>query len=370
MAAMQPSVLFAGGGTGGHVFPLVAVAEALQELVPGVAVHFVGTPRGMETRLIPDLGYPLHLLDVLPLRGQGVLGTVKSGLRACSVIAQGAKLLGKLRPRLVLSAGGYASGPISLAAHCCGLPVALLEPNSIIGLANRLLAPFVERAYTGFAGVEGNFPPDRVYRTGVPIRQGFSCDLFKRKSGFLEILVLGGSMGARGLNQMLPAAFAQAQTSIHVVHQCGRENDEAVRAAYGALELEDRVDVVPFIGDVAGALRRADLVVGRSGAGAVSEICAVGRASLLIPYPHAAVGEQLNNARSLEDDGASLCLLESEATPDRVARIVDELNRDSLRLQGMATRAARRGRPKAAYAIAKDLAHLGGISSFAKEEAS
>ncbi len=356
----QPCIVFAGGGSGGHVFPMIAVADAVRELAPGAELVFVGTARGMETRVVPERGYRLELMDVLPLRGGGVRGVLRGTLRAARSLPESRALLDRLAPRAVLSIGGYAAGPISLAARLRSIPLALIEPNAVIGLSNRLTAPLVTRAYSAFPEIEKHFKKGAVLRAGVPIRSGFSPRPYASEKKRLRVLVLGGSQGARALNESVPEALSRAQTPVAVVHQCGAAHEGAVRELYAKLGGRELAEVVAFIADMPAALAAADLVISRSGASAVSEICAIGRPSLLVPYPFAAGDHQRQNALSLERDGAALCL--SEPTPALIAAAIDQLASDPQRLPRMADAARRRGQPEAAFTIARDLLALAGIA--------
>ncbi|MBN2195429.1 MAG: undecaprenyldiphospho-muramoylpentapeptide beta-N-acetylglucosaminyltransferase [Polyangiaceae bacterium] len=359
----RPAIVFAGGGTGGHVFPLLAVADALRRIAPAVQPIFVGTERGIETRVIPERGYELVLVEVAPIRGCGVAGALRGVGKAAASVPAAARLLAKRRPRAVFSVGGYVAGPISLAARLKGIPLALLEPNAAIGLSNQLVASVVSRAYTAFAEPERHFRPSVVLRTGVPIRDGFAPRPYQRGLRQLAVLVLGGSQGARTLNESIPRSLAQARTPVRVVHQCGRIHEAETRALYLELGAGDRAAVVPFIEDMPAAIGAADLVVSRSGASAVSEICAIGRPSLLVPYPFAAADHQRCNAESLAGAGAALMVANDAATPERIATELDRLASEPGRLEAMAEAARRFGQPGAAEAIARDLLALAGLDA-------
>jgi UDP-N-acetylglucosamine--N-acetylmuramyl-(pentapeptide) pyrophosphoryl-undecaprenol N-acetylglucosamine transferase len=353
-------VLIAGGGTGGHVFPMVAVAQALRAERPDVDVVFVGTARGIETRVIGEAGEHLELLDVLPLRGRGLGGFVKGAWRAMRVLGEARSLVKRLAPDVVFSVGGYAAGPVTLAARACGVPVTLLEPNCVVGLTNRVLAPLVKRAYVCFPETRAAFREDRVRWTGVPLRSRFAPQPYTPQDR-VRVLVMGGSLGAQALNEALPLALAacmQRHPLVDVVHQTGRDKDPAVRALYEGLGVASRVEVTTFIDDVAGALAAADIVVERSGAGSLAELCAVGRPGILVPYPYAADDHQLHNAQSLEHDGAATCIAQSAASVERLERELERLIVNPAARLRMATRAAERGRPDAASAVARDLLEL------------
>lgn len=353
-------VLIAGGGTGGHVFPMVAVGDALRAERSDVEVVYVGTGRGIEARIIPERGERLELLDVLPLRGGGALGFVRGALRALTILPKARALVLSLAPDVVFSVGGYAAGPITLAARWLGVPVSLLEPNAVLGFTNRLLRPLVQRAYVCFPEALGGFAKDRVLWTGVPLRKRFEPNDYHPNTPPV-VLVMGGSQGAQALNQMLPRAIArliEKNGALVVVHQTGKGKDAEVRALYAELDIAHTATVTQFIDDVAAALSEADVVVERAGAGSLAELCAVGRAAILVPYPFAADDHQRHNAESLAKDGAAVCVPQSEASTERLGRELGALVDDAQRRSDMAARAKTRGRPDAARDVARDLLAL------------
>jgi UDP-N-acetylglucosamine--N-acetylmuramyl-(pentapeptide) pyrophosphoryl-undecaprenol N-acetylglucosamine transferase len=357
------TVVIAGGGTGGHVFPMIAVGDALKAVEPSARVVYVGTARGIEARVMPERGDALELLDIRPLRGSGLKGFMKGAYFAAASIPSARKLIAKLNAKAVLSVGGYAGGPVALAARTLGVPVALLEPNSVLGLSNRLLTPLVARAYTAFPEVETALNPSVVRRAGVPLRGSFSRKPYAPSGDKVRILLLGGSQGAKALNETVPHALralvrAGDGNFIELVHQTGRDHELNVRALHTQLGLLDRVTITPFITDMASALESADIVIGRSGASSLAELCVVGRASILIPYPFAADDHQLKNARSLERAGAAVAVPQSEATPARVACEIDRLVKDPALRARMAEAAASLGKADAAREVALDLLHL------------
>ena len=323
----------------------------------------------METRVVPERGYELELMRVLPIRGGGVSGALRGIARAASSVPEARALVKRLAPSALFSIGGYAAGPVSLGARSLGVPVALMEPNSVIGLANRLIAPLVQRAYTAFPESEKHFKSSVILRAGVPIRNGFARAAYRPNLNAPRVLVLGGSQGAKSLNDAVPHALAQSPSHVTVVHQCGAAHEAAARALYAELGLQNRATVVPFIADMPAALAAADLVIGRSGASAVSEICAVGRPSVLIPYPFASGDHQRVNAESLVRAGAALCLSFAEASPARIAAEITALLQNPMRLSEMAEHAAALGRPEAAHAIALDLLGLAGLADAARRVA-
>jgi UDP-N-acetylglucosamine--N-acetylmuramyl-(pentapeptide) pyrophosphoryl-undecaprenol N-acetylglucosamine transferase len=362
---MVTTVLIAGGGTGGHVFPMVAVGDALLGS-PEVRVVYVGTARGLENKICAERGDHLELLDVAPLRGGGVKGFLHGLGRAFAVLPEAATLVRKLAPTVCLSVGGYAGGPVALAARALDVPVAILEPNSVLGLTNKLLSPLASRAYTAFPETERYLRPSVIRRLGVPLRRAFSAAPYVRNAGLLSVLVLGGSQGATFFNETLPSAFQIAQNTLkrwgasvflEVLHQTGKDAAD-VEARYRELGLEHGVTVTPFLPDVAGALANAHLVIARCGASSCAELCAVGRPGIFIPFPFAADNHQWINARSLQEAGAVIALPQSEAAPARIAKAITDLYAEPDRLDRMAAAAASLGKPHAAAEIAADLLGL------------
>ncbi len=354
---MNVSVLLAGGGTGGHVFPLVAVANAIRRRCIDARVTFVGTQRGLEASLVPRNGYPIEFVDISPIRGGGLQGALRGITRALAAMPQSAEVVRRIRPDVVLSVGGYAAGPITLAAWAEGTTTALLEPNSEMGLSNLCLAPLVDRAYTAFGAVERHFSANRVLRVGVPLREGFIPRPWKEHAGPIRLLVLGGSQGAVSLNETVPASLSSFEDAVEVRHQCGSSHAERVREVYKR-QAGAAVTVEPFIEDMPGALTWADIVVSRAGASAISEICAIGRASILIPYPFAAGNHQAKNAKALVDAGAAVCLGSNTATPEAVGDLLRQLISNRDRLGRMSLAAQQLGRPEAANSVASDIIDL------------
>lgn len=367
---MIQRIMVAGGGTGGHLFPGLAVVEELRRRVPGLEVKFVGTARGIEARILPGRGEALELLNVTPLKGQGVGARFKSFARIPTAMKQAASLMGGFEPDLVLGVGGYASGPVLLAASLSGRPTALLEQNAYVGMTNRILARFVDRAYIAFEQTEQVFGASKSRLTGNPVRQEFVeharlalADPEGFESRARTVLVLGGSQGARKLNEDLPRALAQAgvaDRNLEVVHQTGEAMREEVEAVYR--ELGIRARVVTFIEEISRAYANAALVVARAGATTLAELCAIGRPSILIPFPFAADDHQAKNADALEAQGASICIRESDLEVDRLAALIAGLLDDPAKRRAMARAARAHGRPDAAAAIVDDMmGWIGGV---------
>ena len=370
------TILVAGGGTGGHVFPGLAVAQAMRDLAD-VDVVFAGTARGLESRIVPQHGYSLELLEVEPMKGGGPARAIRGALVAAKAMRHATGLVGRLRPSAVLSVGGYAAGPASLACVRARIPLAILEPNSALGLANRLLAPFAARAYVAWFETAKHFRGDKARMYGVPLRPGFEPRPYlPAVEGALEhgenppqsirvrrILVLGGSQGATALNERVPAAVARAAAAvgpIQVVHQTGRDREAAVREAYTRAGVAT-ANVVSFVDDVAEQMAIADVVIARGGAVTVAEIAAIGRASILVPFPHAADDHQAKNALALADLGGAVCVRQEAADEVRLATELVALFRNEVERARMARTAREHGHPHAALDVARDLLALAGI---------
>jgi UDP-N-acetylglucosamine--N-acetylmuramyl-(pentapeptide) pyrophosphoryl-undecaprenol N-acetylglucosamine transferase len=366
------TILVAGGGTGGHVFPGLAVAQALRELAD-VDVVFAGSERGLEKRIIPQHGYRLELLEVEPMKGGGPARAIRGALVAAKAMRHATGIVGRLRPSAVLSVGGYAAGPAALACVRARVPLAILEPNSILGLANRLLAPFAQRAYVAWAETARTFRGDKARVYGVPLRTGFEPRAYDAKhNGVRRVLVLGGSQGATALNERVPAAIARASEklgNLHVLHQSGRDREADVAAAYQRAGIKTAT-VVPFLDDVAEQMAAADVIIARAGAVTVAEIAALGRASILVPFPHAADDHQAKNALALSDLGGAICIRQEAADEVRLATELTLLFEDDERRTRMAAAAREHGHPHAAQDIARDLLALAGIKASKASSAS
>ena len=358
----RPTLFMAGGGTGGHVFPLLAVARALRGLLPEVELVFIGTDRGIESEVVPAAGFRLELMSTLPFRGGG-LGQASRGLYSVARSLPRARALFKEHaPRAVFSAGGYAAVPIALAARLARVPLALMEPNATPGLANRLVGPVAKRVYTAFEETRRFFPAATIERTGLPLRPGFEPSPYARteRAQPLRVLVLGGSQGARSLNQLVAPALSQVKVPLSIVHQVGKGNLAELRQRYAELR-RPGASVIEFIEDMPSAIASADLVVSRAGGGAIAELCAVGRPSILVPLPHSG-NHQLHNAEAIEKAGAALCVPTPDANVDGLSALVTELANDPKRLRLMAERALEWGRPQAAERVARDLLALAGLT--------
>jgi UDP-N-acetylglucosamine--N-acetylmuramyl-(pentapeptide) pyrophosphoryl-undecaprenol N-acetylglucosamine transferase len=364
------TIFMAGGGTGGHVFPLLAVARALEVLAPELELVFIGTDRGIESNVIPKAGFKLELMATLPFRGGGVAGASRGMLSVARALPRSRELLKQYAPRAVFSVGGYAAVPIALGARFSGAPLALMEPNATPGLANRLVGPFAKRVYTAFDETKKYFSARAVLRSGLAIRPGFEPKPYLWNGGGqpLRVLVLGGSQGARSLNLAVAPALGQVKFPLDITHQVGRGNLVLMRQRYAELR-RPGASVIEFIENMPAAIAAADLVISRAGAGAIAEVSAMGRPSILVPLPHSG-DHQLYNARAAEATGGAVCLPAAKASADGICLLVNELAKDPARLARMAESARAFGTPGAATRVAKDLLVLAGLREASDQSSS
>lgn len=344
----MPTLMVMAGGTGGHIYPGLAVADALRDR--GWKVVWMGNPDGMEARIVPASGYEMAWVRFTALRGKGVLRKLLLPFNLLRGFAQALGQIRRIKPDVVLGMGGYVTFPGGMMAALLGKPVVVHEQNSVAGLANRVLAGVADKVVTGFPDVlkkgewAGN--PVRAEITAVPP----PGKRFAGRSGPLKVLVVGGSLGATVLNDVMPRALALLALADRpqVTHQAGSKQIEALKAAYQAAGVSG--ELLPFIDDMAERYADADLVICRSGALTVAELAAVGVASVLVPFPHAVDDHQTGNARFLADAGAAVLLPQTELTPQRLAELLHELNRE--RLLEMAVTARAQARPDATARVA------------------
>lgn len=320
-------VMILAAGTGGHIFPGLAVAEALQR--QGLSVRWLGTPHGLENRLVPEAGIELDRIDIEGLRGRGLLGWLAAPWRILRATLAARRILDRHRPACVLSMGGYIAGPAAMAARLLGIPVVVHEQNAIAGLTNRLLRPMARRVMTGFpATLRGGEHVGNPVRDAIAHLPAPDTRLAGRE-GPLRLLVIGGSQGARAFAEILPGALARLPESTRprVIHQAGRQL-EFTRSAYAAAGVD--AEVVAFIDDMASAWARADLAVCRAGALTVAELAAAGLAAVLVPFPHAVDDHQYANARFLADAKAAWLVREADFTERWLAELLSPMTRSQL----------------------------------------
>jgi len=328
-------VLIAGGGTGGHVIPALAIARELRD-AHGAEVRFVGTARGLETRLVPAAGFGLELIRVGQLKNVSLLTRLRTMADLPLGVLRCVGLLRAFRPDVVVGVGGYASGPAMMAAILLRVPTLAFEPNAVPGLANRLVGRWVNAAAVNFASTASYFRNARV--TGIPVRREFFA-IAPKTDGALRVLVFGGSQGARILNEIAPKVAGTLLArfpSLTIVHQAGGRHGEATAAAFAAAEVDSaRVRVVAYLDAMVEEIAAADVIVCRSGASTVAELAAAGRASVLVPFAAAADDHQRKNAEVMVEAGAAVMILERELTPERVLREVAGLLDDPTRRMAM-----------------------------------
>ncbi len=356
---MSRTVVVAGGGTGGHIFPGLAVVDALEK--QQVACHWVGGKHGLEADLVGKRGIPLTLVEIEGIRGRGPVAVLRAGSQLPRAISTAAARLLELQPLAVLGVGGYASSAGLVAAGLLGVPAVLQEQNSVPGLTNRLLAPWADLICCGFSNAVSAFPSLPAEWTGNPVRDDFFEVPDLEPHDPPSLLVLGGSQGSLFLNRTVPRALAllkQAGQVFRVRHQAGVRWADVVRTSYQDLQVEATVSA--FFAQPWQAMAEADLVISRSGALTISELAAAGRPAVLVPFAVAAGNHQELNARTLEAAGGATVITEIEASPHWLARVLTDLLSDPDRLRSMGRSTRTLARPKAAQRIAARLLAVGG----------
>jgi UDP-N-acetylglucosamine--N-acetylmuramyl-(pentapeptide) pyrophosphoryl-undecaprenol N-acetylglucosamine transferase len=378
-------VVIAGGGTGGHLYPGIAVARELLRRHPAARISFAGTARGIEARVLPREGFPLDLLHSSGFKGKSLIDRLRGAALLPVSLVDAFRIVGRRRPHLVVGVGGYSSGPVVLAAAARGVPTMLLEQNAVPGLTNRMLGPFVRAAAVTFETTQAFFG-SKAFLSGNPVRAEFFEALQRRESNANEeapgslvgavvrVLVFGGSQGAHAINVAMVeaapelAAYANARfgepgrssdgaderrparaSGLRLTHQTGDRDVEMVRVAYRRAGLQ--ADVEPFLFDMGRRIADADLIVCRAGATTLAEITAANKAAILVPLPTATDDHQRKNAEALEEAGAADVLLQAEMTGPVLARRILALAADGSRRAGLARAAAALARPDAARIV-------------------
>ena len=332
----QRTALIMAGGTGGHIFPGLALAQELRSR--GWAVHWLGTPDSMESRIVPAEGFALETIDFSGVRGKGLITLALLPLRLLRAFWQALAVVRRVKPDVAVGLGGYVTFPGAMMAVLAGKPLVLHEQNSVAGLANKVLAGIADRIFTAFPNVmkKGQW-------VGNPLRAAFTQqpgpeERFAARSGPLKLLVVGGSLGARALNEVVPQALAlipESQRPI-VTHQSGEKQLEQLRASYAAVGVQG--ELLPFITDMAQACAEADVVICRSGASTVTELAAVGCAALLVPFPFAVDDHQTANARFLVDAGGGWLVQQADLTPQGLAEMIEKWERPALLQRALAAK--------------------------------
>lgn len=353
-------LVFAGGGTGGHLFPAIALAEEFRRRDSATGITFVGSRGGIEERVVPRYGWPLKLFNVEGVKRKRGLAAARALAKAAVSTVEALRFLRSLKPDGVIGSGSYSSAPVVAAARLMGIRTAILEQNALPGLTNRTLGRFVDRVYISFEESRRFFPGGRTILSGNPVRRDIIMKLEDRsRAERFSILVFGGSQGATAIN----AAFLDAiefltdiWSGLRVVHQTGQEGFEAAEAAYRRKNL--KVEVTRFIEEMGEAYNAADLVVCRAGATSLAEITAAGLPSILIPYPFASDDHQRVNARALEKAGAAVMISQDGLTGAVLAGEIRRLFNDPRAMKSMRDRSKALGRPRAAQEIAENFLKL------------
>ncbi len=355
-------VVLAGGGTGGHVIPALAIAQTLKRDYLA-EVLFIGTTRGIENRLVPAAGFPLRLIRVGGLKNVSLATRLKTALDLPRAVWDSWRMLTEFRPHVVIGVGGYASGPAMFAAALSRLPTLAFEPNVVPGFANRLVAPMVSAAAVHFQETARYFRRCRV--TGVPVRQAFfEVSTRKKDEGQTTLLIFGGSQGAHSINQAIIESlplWREKLMDLRIVHQTGERDYNDAQAAYQQAGIP--AEVYRFIDDMPATFARADLLICRSGASTVAEVAAAGKPAIFIPFARAADDHQRVNAQALERAGAAVMLEESNLTGERLVELLGSLLQDRKRLNQMGTAARGLAHPQAARDIAAMAARLAGYET-------
>jgi UDP-N-acetylglucosamine--N-acetylmuramyl-(pentapeptide) pyrophosphoryl-undecaprenol N-acetylglucosamine transferase len=347
-------VIIAGGGTGGHLFPGIAIAEEFLQRNRDVRILFVGTDKGIEKKVLGEMGFLLQTIDIEGIKGKKWSNALDALLRVPRSMIQSYRIIRSFSPALVVGVGGYASGPVVLTARLLGIPTAIAEQNALPGLTNRILGKMVDRIFVSFAQTKQYFQAHKVMMSGNPIRQRFFTEAKRpeRRNHPFTLLVFGGSQGARAINRAVLEALDDMEPlrdHLQIIHQTGSKDRDAVAKAYEAKGVT--AEVLPFIMDMAAAYQRADLLVCRAGATSIAEITAAGKAAILIPFPFAVEDHQTKNAEVLVQAGAAEMIPEKDLTGERLAAAVKGYYDNPPSIREMERRSAGMGNVRAAADI-------------------
>jgi UDP-N-acetylglucosamine--N-acetylmuramyl-(pentapeptide) pyrophosphoryl-undecaprenol N-acetylglucosamine transferase len=356
-----PLILLAGGGTGGHVIPAIAVGEEIVR--QGGRVRFVGTRDRLEAELVPKAGFEIDFISVRPLIGNSISKKILGVLSLPSSIICSVLLLRKMKPDAVMGVGGYVAGPVVFGAKLLGIPTALLEQNAAVGFTNRKLSKFVTRAFVAYEETVSCFPKGKATWTGNPVKPAVIEAALKKKGlhkDRLHLLVMGGSQGSTAIDDRVPFAIAAAniKDKFIVTHQCGKGNEDKVRAAYTGAGIE--AEVVPFIYDTASVFLSTDLVIARSGATTVSELTVMGLPAVFLPYPHHKDRQQEKNAALMKKAGAAVVLDEKAISKEDLSGAIAAFANDADYRMKAGLAASALGKKDAAVRIAEALLSLAG----------
>lgn len=352
-------IIIAGGGTGGHVFPAVSIAEEIIDRNHKDEILFVGTEIGLENELLLKKGYKIKHISSRGFVGRGLFKTLIAFLYAFKGLFDSISIIRSFKPDVVLGVGGYVSGPLVLVAVLLRIPTAICEQNTVPGVTNRILGRIVNKIFASFDSSVLYFPSKKVVITGNPVRKEILNKTHSpENSKSISVLIFGGSQGAYSLNHSVPEAFSKIDNKdISIIHQTGEKDYLYVKDLY--IENEINAQVLTFIDDMAEAYGKSNLVIGRAGAGTIAEIAALGKPSILVPFPYAAHNHQFENAKVLESYGATVLIEDKDATPEKFALTLTNLF-DEDKLNIMAANAKKLGKPEAAREIVDGLYNLAG----------
>jgi len=348
-------VVIAGGGTGGHLFPGIAMAHQFKEDNPSNEVLFIGTEKGIESRAVPREGFPIAYIDISGIKGKPWGKVMVSIIKLPLSLLQSIRHLIRFRPEIVIGVGGYSSGPVCLSAFLLGIPVVIHEQNMFPGLTTSILGKIAKVVLVSFAGTAKSFPGRDVRYVGNPIRRDIRIkggEKSKEKNGTFTIFVFGGSQGAHTINKGVAESFPlleEIKERLSFIHQTGEKDFSYIKTAYEKNGFSGEVS--PFIDDMADAYSRADLVISRSGGSALAEITAMGKPSILIPFPHATENHQYYNALEIEKGGGARIVMDSDLSGEFIAYTIKEFMADRKGLLEMGAASKRLGKPRAAEKI-------------------
>jgi UDP-N-acetylglucosamine--N-acetylmuramyl-(pentapeptide) pyrophosphoryl-undecaprenol N-acetylglucosamine transferase len=319
--------MIAAGGTGGHIYPGIAVAKEIMQRAPESIVRFIGTAKGLEKKLVPEAGFELSLIKSSGLKSVGLVGKIKGALILPQSFFEAWKLIKDFRPDVVIGAGGYVSGPVVMMAYFMGVPAMAMESNALPGFTNRMLARFVDKAALTFPEAEKFFPGKGVI-TGNPVRKEFfEVEPKQRDENNFNLLIFGGSQGARAINNAMLEALPlldEHLENMHITHQTGESDHEAISKGYAAAGWGG-ADVRPYISDMVSSFEEADLIICRAGATTCAEVAAAGKAAIMVPLPSAADDHQRKNAEALQSAGAAKMILQADLTAERLANEIKDV---------------------------------------------
>ncbi|MGZ3608186.1 MAG: undecaprenyldiphospho-muramoylpentapeptide beta-N-acetylglucosaminyltransferase [Syntrophales bacterium] len=347
-------VIIAGGGTGGHLFPGIAIAEEFLRRDQASSILFIGTKKGLEQRVLGSTGFNLHTLDVEGIKGRGITKILGALLKIPRSLIESYRLIRAFCPDIVIGVGGYASGPAVMAAYFMGVKTAIAEQNALPGITNKILGRFVDRIFVTFPETRKWFPEKKIMVSGNPVRAAFLAGIreAEKRAGKFTLLIFGGSQGARGINTAVLDSLSyltEIKDNLKIIHQTGSADVDSLAAHYRSHGID--AEVLPFITDMARAFKSADLIICRAGATSIAEITASGKAAILIPFPHAANDHQRKNAETMIKAGAAVTIRERDISGQILAETIEKFYRHPDLIKEMEARSASLGNVRAAADI-------------------